>query len=247
MKPSYSFQSINTEASHSHKGSIEMVESVGDDHVTLLNGEHLVRAITKCEKNDPAINTESSSNAQVAVNIFISFLGAGMLGIPRAMQQAGWFLGSVTLCSTSAMNVYAMLLLSKVRRRLHEQTLAEPVGVAQNQIIDSDEDERICPFEISIPDHDTYGGIARILLGPVGEYIVNACLMITQTSFATAYIIFIAESLEHLAPRSIVCLACIPGLGLVRCSLVSSISWMRLLVKRALLTLDHPSLFKLEI
>ena len=37
----------------------------------------------------------ATETAQITVNIIISFVGAGLLGIPKAFSRAGWFLGSV--------------------------------------------------------------------------------------------------------------------------------------------------------
>ena len=62
-----------------------------------------------------------SETAQITVNIIISFVGAGLLGIPYAYSRAGWLLGTVALFAISALNVYAMLLLPKVRRRLQAE------------------------------------------------------------------------------------------------------------------------------
>jgi Transmembrane amino acid transporter protein len=68
-----------------------------------------------------------ASNAQVAVNIIISFVGAGLLGIPDAFRSSGWALGSVALCTVSALNVYAMLLLVQVQQKLTKEGYAESI------------------------------------------------------------------------------------------------------------------------
>jgi len=41
------------------------------------------------------------------VNIFISFVGAGLLGLPYAFQRSGWLLGVICLAAVSTGNVYA--------------------------------------------------------------------------------------------------------------------------------------------
>jgi hypothetical protein len=56
-----------------------------------------------------------ASNAQVAVNIVISFVGAGLLGVPAAFFQSRLVLG-ITLCVISALSIYSMLLLPQVKR-----------------------------------------------------------------------------------------------------------------------------------
>jgi len=132
----------------------------------------------------------TATNPQVACNIVISFVGAGMLGVPDAFRQAGWFLGSVTLLSVSALNVYAMLLLPQVKRALlrnHRKTC------------------------------NSYGEVGRHIMGPRGENFVNMCLGVSQAGFATAYIIFISANLYSIAhiPRSVTCFACVPGLALL--------------------------------
>jgi solute carrier family 36 (proton-coupled amino acid transporter) len=132
----------------------------------------------------------TASNPQVATNIVISFVGAGVLGLPDAFRQAGYLLGTATLLSVSALNVYAMLLLPQVKRAL----LAK-------------RNERC----------SSYGEVGLCILGPAGEKVVNICLGISQVGFATAYIIFIAANLYSIAkvPRVVTCAACIPGLAML--------------------------------
>ena len=129
-----------------------------------------------------------TETAQITVNIIISFVGAGLLGIPKAFSRAGWLLGALSLFAISALNVYAMLLLPKVRRRL-----------AQDRGIDC----------------HSYGAMGSILMGSHGEILVNICLVVSQTGFATAYLIFIAESLVSRVARWKVCFGCVPGLALL--------------------------------
>jgi len=130
----------------------------------------------------------TASPGQVVVNIIISFVGAGLLGVPNAFSKAGWLLGSVTLCCVSALNLYALLLLPQVKRKLVSQ---------------------------GYEDVTSYGDLGRCILGEKGESFVNVCIGISQAGFATAYIIFIAANLYSIAeiPRWFVCAACVPGLG----------------------------------
>lgn len=128
---------------------------------------------------------------QVATNIIISFLGAGILGVPDAFRRSGWLLGSVSMLAVSALNVYAMLLLPQVKRAL-----------------------------VLTKQHDkcsSYGDLGRCILGARGETFVNLCLGISQAGFATAYIIFISANLYSIAqiPRAVSCAACVPGLILL--------------------------------
>ena len=132
----------------------------------------------------------TANTAQVVINIVISFVGAGLLGVPNAFRQSGWLLGSVTLLSVSVINVYSMLTLPRVQTALQ---LRHP-----NETLQS------------------YVDLGRFLLGTHGELVVQVCLGISQAGFATAYIIFIAANLVSIFANSLnrfwVCLGCIPGL-----------------------------------
>ncbi|CAB9511960.1 Proton-coupled amino acid transporter 4 [Seminavis robusta] len=131
----------------------------------------------------------TASNAQVAVNIFISFVGAGLLGQPFAFSKAGWLLGTIAVIAVSAANVYAMLLLVQIRKYLEHQ-------------------DQFLKGTIK-----GYGCIGRVVSGTTGENFVNICLVISQVGFATAYIIFIAANITTVFPaihRSYICFGCVP-------------------------------------
>eukprot|EP00984_Skeletonema_dohrnii_P023775 scaffold12859_cov125-Skeletonema_dohrnii-CCMP3373.AAC.3 len=134
----------------------------------------------------------SATPTQVAINIFISFVGAGLLGLPYAFSRSGWLLGSLSLCAVSSTNVYAMLLLVKCRKRLERQGITGIKG---------------------------YGDVGREVMGPWGEVLVNVCLVISQAGFATAYLIFIGANIQKvtngMASRALIIYACVPLLSLL--------------------------------
>jgi len=132
----------------------------------------------------------TATKKQVVVNIFISFVGSGMLGMPYAFSQSGWLLGVICLGVISALNVYSMLLLVKTRRQLESKGHTGIEG---------------------------YGDIGRIISGERGERFVNICLVISQMGFATAYIIFIAANINDIygINRAYICFGCIPILALL--------------------------------
>ena len=134
----------------------------------------------------------SATPTQVAVNIFISFVGAGLLGLPYAFSKSGWLLGSLSLCAVSSTNVYAMLLLVKCRKELERQGITGIKG---------------------------YGDVGREVMGPCGEVLVNVCLVISQAGFATAYLIFIGANIQKvtngMASRALIIYACVPLLSLL--------------------------------
>mmetsp|Transcript_50188 Transcript_50188/g.74506 ORF Transcript_50188/g.74506 Transcript_50188/m.74506 type:complete len:442 (-) Transcript_50188:352-1677(-) len=142
------------------------------------------------QKGHGEFGNGTASQKQVAINIFISFVGAGMLGMPYAFSLSGWLLGSVSLSLVSMANVYCMLLLVKTRKKLEAE---------------------------GHTDVDGYGDIGRIVMGSKGEKLVNMCMVIAQVGFATAYIIFIAANLYSIAEinRAYVCFGCVPLLAIL--------------------------------
>ena len=152
----------------------------------------------------------SASSPQVIVNIIISFVGAGLLAVPNAFSRSGWLLGTVTLLTVSALNVYAMLCLPQVQKLLQKRNPSETI--------------------------QSYGDLGRVILGKRGEKLIFVCLGISQAGFATAYIIFISANLHQIYgwSRLAICAGCIPGLvGLVQFRELSSLSPFSVLANTA--------------
>ncbi|VEU35311.1 unnamed protein product [Pseudo-nitzschia multistriata] len=152
----------------------------------------------------------SAGTPQVIINIIISFVGAGLLGVPNAFSKSGWLLGSITLVLVSTLNVYAMLCLPRVQRVVQAKY--------PNEIVQS------------------YGDVGRLILGEKGEKVIFLCLGISQAGFATAYIIFIAANLNSIYgwSRGLICATCVPGLlGLVQFRELASLSPFSLLANTA--------------
>ena len=176
-----------------NESSIELTPTIsGNDEEELFNP--LVKTSTTLKRNVSVVGEHgaappgSANTAQVIVNIVISFVGAGLLGIPNAFMKSGWLLGSCTLICVSALNLYAMLRLPAVQNALQK--------IHPNETLSS------------------YGDIGRCILGRKGELLVQVCLAISQAGFGTAYIIFIAANAYSMAqwPRFGVCIAVLPGL-----------------------------------
>jgi len=127
----------------------------------------------------------SATASQVVINIVISFVGAGLLGIPNAFMKSGWLLGFVALLIVSALNLYAMLCLPAVQAVLQAQYPGERL--------------------------QSYSDIGRSIMGRTGEIVVQICLVVSQAGFSTAYIIFIAANIKQVS-RLHICVACVPGL-----------------------------------
>ncbi|KAL3762598.1 hypothetical protein ACHAWU_005801 [Discostella pseudostelligera] len=143
--------------------------------------------------HETSVHHGTATPTQMVVNIFISFVGAGLLGLPYAFSRSGWLLGTFCLATVSIGNVYSMLLLVKCRKRL------ESYG---------------CRRRIK-----GYGDLGREILGPKGEMLVNVCLVVSQAGFAIAYLIFIAANVQKITSgstgRATVVFGCVPLLSIL--------------------------------
>ena len=94
----------------------------------------------------------SHDTIRVVANIFISFIGAGVLGLPFAFKQAGLFEGFLVMILVSYCSVQAMLLLIDCKYkvisvlggltsvRVNKGKGYVPVNVINEVDIDDDED-----------------------------------------------------------------------------------------------------------
>ena len=134
----------------------------------------------------------TATRAQMVVNIFISFVGAGLLGLPYAFSRSGWLLGTLCLAICSIGNVYSMLLLVNCRKRLESHGCRRIKG---------------------------YGDLGREILGHKGEVLVNVCLVVSQAGFAIAYLIFIAANIQKITSestgRASIIYGCVPILSIL--------------------------------
>ena len=155
----------------------------------------------------------TATPSKVATNIFISFVGCGMLGMPYAFSQSGHVLGSLTLAAISTLNLYAMLNLCETRKELTRW------GHSNIR---------------------NYGDVGKVIGGKVGEVFVNALLVLSQVGFATAYIISISANvlqMFHVSRFLTCCLACIPLLvALVQITHLATLAPFSLLVDVSMLT-----------
>lgn len=186
---------VNTEFSSIHSKEIELKPLVKTITVETSSTPNLTNNTTTTSPTSHTGHNEfglpgSATQTQVAVNIFISFVGSGMLGMPYAFKQSGWVLGCVCLCLISSLNVYAMNLLIQTRKKLESNGYKDIFG---------------------------YGCVGRVVSGDTGEKLVNVCLVISQIGFSTAYIIFIAANLNNIlgVNRAYICFGCVPILAML--------------------------------
>eukprot|EP00892_Ulva_mutabilis_P009273 jgi/Ulvmu1/6718/UM030_0051.1 len=105
-------------------------------------------------------------------NIFISFLGAGILTLPYAFKESGLLLGGGFLTVLALLAYYCILLLVDCKK------VVEHKGAV------------------------TYSEVAEHALGPVGKTVVEVQLVLSQAGFCIAYLIFIYKTLTPFLPLS---------------------------------------------
>lgn len=129
-------------------------------------------------------------------NIFISFIGAGVLGLPYAFKEAGVLEGCIVLCFVGLLSFRGMMLLIKSKQYVSKDNISRikltPVNSADEDQVELLEKTRSCPqHEIN------YGELVQIAYGDRGKNIVDAAIGISQIGFCCAYLIFISENVAH--------------------------------------------------
>ncbi|MCD7448695.1 Amino acid transporter avt3c [Datura stramonium] len=117
-------------------------------------------------------NQQLSSLSKTFANIFMSLVGAGILGLPYTFKRTGWVMGSLLVISVAALTYYCMMLLVYSRRKLESQSEAAKIS--------------------------SFGDLGFAVCGPVGRFVVDAMIVLSQACFSVGYMIFIANTLVYL-------------------------------------------------
>jgi len=112
----------------------------------------------------------SSSNLQTFVNSIICFVGSGVLGLPFAFRHIGAVGGVLGLTLITMVSLHCMYLMVDSKRVLQERA-------------------------VEIRD---YADVGFHAFGLPGQVTVSCCILLTQTGFCIAYLIFISESMREV-------------------------------------------------
>ncbi|XP_013626757.1 PREDICTED: amino acid transporter ANTL1 [Brassica oleracea var. oleracea] len=133
-----------------------------------------------------------SSQFKTFANVFIAIVGAGVLGLPYAFKRTGWLMGVLTLFSVAALITHCMMLLVHIRRKLG----AAYIG--------------------------SFGDLGFAVCGPLGRFLVDILIILSQAGFCVGYLIFIGTTLanlfnptttltlRHVSPKSLYIWGCFP-------------------------------------
>lgn len=110
-----------------------------------------------------------SSQFKTFANVFIAIVGAGVLGLPYAFKRTGWLMGVLTLFSVAALINHSMMLLVHIRRKF------------------------------GVTDMGSFGDLGFAVCGPLGRFVVDILIILSQAGFCVGYLIFIGTSLANLS------------------------------------------------
>ena len=160
--------------------------------------------------------------AKILANIFIAFIGAGVLGLPFAFKEAGILEGMLVMATIGLISGKAMLLLidckyqliseyrlprnekakvecspkkiADVNEAVEDGLLSTSIQTAKQEFVNLLTEEEINKEED--PGHDlSYGDVGFYAIGYHGRLLVDIAIVLSQTGFCCAYLIFITENL----------------------------------------------------
>lgn len=135
-----------------------------------------------------------SSQPKTFANVFISVVGAGVLGLPYAFKRTGWIMGLLMIFSVALLTYYCMILLVETRRKLES-------------------------FNDGLSKINSFGDLGFRVCGTCGRVCVDVMITLSQAGFCVGYLIFIANTFVSildeitilgLSVKGFVILSCLP-------------------------------------
>ncbi|XP_049357363.1 amino acid transporter AVT3B-like [Solanum verrucosum] len=123
-------------------------------------------------------NQQLSSPLKTFANIFMSLVGAGVLGLPYTFKRTGWVMGSLLIISIATLSYYCMMLLVYCRRKLESQFEGAKIS--------------------------SFGDLGFAVCGPIGRFVVDVMIVLSQACFSVGYMIFIGNTLVYLFNSSVI-------------------------------------------
>ncbi|KAF4707365.1 U2 snRNP-associated SURP domain-containing protein, partial [Perkinsus olseni] len=105
------------------------------------------------------------------INSLLCFMGSGVLGLPHAFNEIGLLGGIIILSLVALLALHCMLLLVHCQTYLRDTRSKHAV---------------------------TYGDVGYYAFGRIGSMLVDICIILTQTGFAVAYLIFISHNVSDM-------------------------------------------------
>ncbi|XP_076344779.1 uncharacterized protein LOC143244286 isoform X6 [Tachypleus tridentatus] len=163
---------------------------------------------------------------KIIANIFISFIGAGVLGLPFAFKESGVLEGVIIMLAVSVFSIKAMLLLIKCKYKILENqatskvtafskfeklnlsdSLATKIDQEEMKVLLNSENHELELSEMSNRNEEesikdlNYGDLGQHAMGNIGRWLVDMTILVSQLGFCCAYLIFISENLSSYISR----------------------------------------------
>ncbi|RXG57090.1 Amino acid transporter ANT1, partial [Armadillidium vulgare] len=151
-----------------------------------------------------------TSPAKIIANVFISFIGAGLLGLPYAFKESGILEGAIIMSVVGYLSVAAMLMIIDCKYAILSSggraggrsiTMESKVPlISPESSEDEGEFERQRGSKRNFNSQDlTYGDIGLYAFGSPGKRLVDITIVISQIGFCCGYLIYLCENLKkHL-------------------------------------------------
>ncbi|CAD5115113.1 DgyrCDS4119 [Dimorphilus gyrociliatus] len=160
----------------------------------------------------------SKSPIRIMANIFISFIGAGVLGLPYAFKEAGIVEGILLMTFVGLLSIKAMMLIIDCKYRLMQKEMPRDIGLKTlvKEVVNIKEDEErlidnqshssnngssslsASDYKPQAPGKElSYGDVGYYAIGKLGRWLVELCIIVSQIGFCCAYLIFMSENLSH--------------------------------------------------
>lgn len=174
----------------------------------------------------------TGNTLKIFANIFIAFVGAGVLGLPSAFKESGILEGFLIMSFVGFVSVKAMLLLIDCKIELGKRpevmkkfkvVSLEPRGQEEegmltetyansanghshcdsaNGMIQNTEKMVTEKMETQqLKNEIDYGDIGFYAVGDIGKLTVDISIIVSQTGFACAYLIFISNNMASIYPH----------------------------------------------
>ncbi|EYU40480.1 hypothetical protein MIMGU_mgv1a006582mg [Erythranthe guttata] len=119
-----------------------------------------------------------SSQPKTFANVFISIVGAGVLGLPYTFMRTGWLTSLLMISFVAALTFHGMMLLIHTRKKLEDSPLA------------------------AFPKIASFGDLGFAVCGSIGRFAVDSMIVLSQAGFCVGYLIFIGNTLANLSTSS---------------------------------------------
>ncbi|RUS78351.1 hypothetical protein EGW08_013902 [Elysia chlorotica] len=167
----------------------------------------------------PSSGSGTDNPVKIFANIFIAFIGAGVLGLPYSFKEAGILEGAFIMAMVGIISGKAMLLLVDCKYCIIERSkrgenlmgmredglyATSPATPQERQDLLKDEEELVTriknPKFVTPGDDMSYGDVGYEAMGSTGRIFVDTAVVASQIGFCCAYLIFICKNLSDFVP-----------------------------------------------